>query len=78
MRHHATRVWVGFNSCPSDREIRPGLVTCEYCGTAVSCPGRCESCGAPARLAAVEPTRNRIDVTHLRSPQGKREYVEVI
>jgi hypothetical protein len=63
----------------SSPKAAPRLVACEYCASAVSCPGRCESCGAPARLVRLtEPVeiqhRNRIEITHF--GDTKRRYVE--
>lgn len=36
------------------------VVKCEYCASAVECPGRCDSCGAPAKVAKVSPYRMEV------------------
>jgi hypothetical protein len=62
--------------------VRTLAIKCQYCASAVF-GNRCESCGAPLRFDDFDPPRanpwrlqGRIEVTHLRSPQGKREYVD--
>ena len=61
----------------------PSLTYCEYCGRQHPDGGtNCDGCGAPKlqwRAARYEPDHERdvIDVTHLRSPGGRRERIYV-
>lgn len=46
-----TRRYIDVHGAACPGPTFPRVVDCAYCKSAVTCPGNCKGCGAPARLA---------------------------